>query len=82
MELPDGTTIGLFTSIDQIDVGKETSKQVGAVRHTRETWEILKHLEAMFKQICKECAMREQEGQLADLLTQHEAVFSKNDQDV
>ena len=36
----------------------------------------------MFQQACKGCTTREQEGQLADLLTRYEAVFSKNDQDV
>ena len=36
----------------------------------------------MFQQACKGCTTRKQEGQLADLLTRYEAVFSKNDQDV
>ena len=36
----------------------------------------------MFKQACKGCKTREQEGQLADLLTRYESVFSKDDQDV
>ena len=36
----------------------------------------------MFKLACKECETEEQEGQLADLLTRYEAVFSKNDQDI
>ena len=82
LELPAGTTIGTFTSIDQTDVSEGESKQGGAVRRTRETWEVPEHLEAMFKQACKGCETGEQEGQLADLLTRYEAVFSKNDQDV
>ena len=61
---------------------KGESKHVGAVRHTRKTWELPKHLEAMFKQACKECVTKEKEGQLADLLTRYEAVLSKNDQEV
>ena len=36
----------------------------------------------MFKLACKECETEEQEGQLADLLTRYEAVFSKNNQDI
>ena len=36
----------------------------------------------MFQQACKGCITKEQEGQLADLLTRYEAVFSKNGQDV
>ena len=36
----------------------------------------------MFKQACKGCVTRKQEGQLADLLTCYEAVFNKDDQDV
>ena len=36
----------------------------------------------MFRQACQGCKTRQQEGQLADLLTRYEAVFSKNDQDV
>ena len=48
----------------------------------RETWEVPELLEAMFKQACKGCETGEQEGQLADLLTHYEAVFSKNDQDI
>ena len=32
----------------------------------------------MFRQACKRCETGEQEGQLADLLTRYEAVFSKN----
>ena len=58
------------------------SKQGGAVRRTRETWEVPEHIEVMFKQACKGCETGEREGQLADLLTRYEAVFSKTDQDV
>ena len=82
LELPAGTTIGTFTSIDQTDVSEGESKQGDAVRRTRETWEVSEHLEAMFKQACKGCETGEQEDQLAELLTRYEAVFSKNDQDI
>ena len=82
LELPAGTTIGTFTSIDQTDVSGGESKQGGAVRRTRETWEVPEHLEAMFKQACKGCETGEQEDQLAELLTRYQAVFSKNDQDI
>ena len=74
LELPAGTTIGTFTSINKTDVSKSESKKLGAARHTRETWEIPDHLEAMFKQACNGCATRE-EGQLADLLTRYETFF-------
>ena len=64
----------MFTSINQTDVSKGESKQVGAVRHTRE---LSKHLQAMFKQAYKECATRKKEDQLANLLTLYKVVFSK-----
>ena len=82
LELPAGTTIGTFTSIDQTDVSEGEHKHDGAARCPRGTWKVPEHLEAMFQQACKGCTTREQEGQLADLLTRYEAVFSKNDQDV
>ena len=82
LELPAGTTIGTFTSIDQQDISENESSQAGAARCTGETWEIPEHIEAMFKQACKGCATKEQEGQLAELLSRYQTVFSKDDQDV
>ena len=69
LELLAGTTIGTYTSIDQTDVSGGGRKQGSAVRRTRENWEVPEHLEAMFKQACKGCETREQEDQLAELLT-------------
>ena len=82
LELPAGTTIGTFTSIDQQDISDNESNPEGAARRTRETWEVPEHIEAMFEQACKGCATKEQEGQLAELLNRYQTVFSKNDQDV
>ena len=36
--------------------------------------------QSMFEQACKGCALKEQEGQLAELLNRYQTVFSKNDQ--
>ena len=82
LELPAGTTIGTFTSIDQQDISDNENNSEGAARCTGETWEVPEHLEAMFEQACKGCTTKEQEGQLAELLNRYQTVFSKNDQDV
>ena len=82
LELPAGTNIGTFTSIDQKDISQNESSQAGAARCTGKTLEITEHIEAMFKQACKSCATKKQESQLAELLSRYQTVFSKDDQDV
>ena len=53
LQLPAGTTIGTFTSIDQTDVSEEERKHDEAARHPHKTGEVPEHLEAMFQQACK-----------------------------
>ena len=71
LEIPAGTMTGTFTSLDQTHLSEEENKQVGAEKRFQGIWRggVLNTWGATFKQACKECATREQEGQLADMLT-------------
>ena len=80
LELPVGATIRTITSIDQHDISEGEQSQAGAERYTQQTWEVLKHIEAMFRQTCKVWATKEQKDQLADLFTRYQTVFSQNNQ--
>ena len=77
LELPAETTIETFTSIDPQNISKGNSSQVKTERCTHETREVLEHVEAMFRQAWKDCANKEQTGQLADFLICYQAVFVK-----
>ena len=80
--LPAGTTINTFTSVDQNNISESEKSLSEAERCIQQTWEVQEHIEAMFRHACKDCAVKEHKGQLAEFLTRYQTVFSQNNQNI
>ena len=84
--LKAGMTVGIFAAVEESDVDAQQFSQVEEAResriHLRSETRVPTHLKELFEAARRQCGNAAEDKQLAQLLTEYQAVFSRGDGDM